>query len=195
MSIRYCDSRDHERSSTIEDLDDSELRGRLQGGRARRGRDGKGRTRPRVGRRGLRIRQPLADGLPRGADRDGRDRRGDPAHLHAHADADRHDGGGHRRPLRRTFSPRSRRVGPPGHRGFPRRALHESARSHARDRRDLSRRLEARGAARARGHELHAAAAERPGTGLGKALKIICAPGAQRDSRSGSRRWARRTSR
>jgi hypothetical protein len=39
--------------------------------RARRRRNGKGRTRPRLGRGGLRFRQPVADGLPRGAHREG----------------------------------------------------------------------------------------------------------------------------
>ena len=73
--------------------------------------------------------------------------------------------------------PRPRRLGPPGDRGLPRRALRPPAHPHPRDHRHLPRRV-----GRARRRSIHEGAAYHiplpagEGTGLGKALKIINHP-------------------
>ena len=116
----------------------------------------------RLGGRGLRLRLPHADGLPGRQDRDGRDRRGDPQHLLAHAGRAAADRGRARQRQRRPRDPRPRRLRPAGDRGLPRRALRQAAGPHPRDRRPRpARRCAARRSSTTA--DLHAAAARGPG--------------------------------
>ena len=73
--------------------------------------------------------------------------------------------------------PRPRRVGTPGDRGLPRRAVRPPARPHPRDHRDLPRRVGPRGAADPRRRaSYHIPLPAGEGTGLGKPLKLINHP-------------------
>ena len=123
-----------------------------RGGPAGRGPRG-GRPRPHLGGRGLRRRRGQHHGLPRRGHRAGRDRLGDPAPLHPHADAPGHDRGRGRRSVGRSLRARPRGIRASGHRGFPRRALRQAAHPDAGDHRDLPPGLEA-GAGRVLGQGL-----------------------------------------
>ena len=104
----------------------------------------------------------------------------DPADLHPHADAARHDRSRARRPVRRPLVLGLGASGPAGHRGLPWRALRQAARPHPRDHRDLPRGL----APRAVTHDgpiYQLPLPEGQGTGLGKPLKIITHPVRERD--------------
>ena len=93
-----------------------------------------------LGRRGVRLRLPHADGLPRRGHRDRRDRRGDPQRLLAHAGPARPDRRRARQRLRRPGDPRARRLRPAGDRGVARHALQQAAGPHPRGDRDHPRR-------------------------------------------------------
>ena len=163
-------------------------RHRRPGGRAREGRPRHG-----LGRRGVRLRLPHADGLPGRQDRAAPDRRGHPQRLLAHPGRDPAD---RRRPGQRVRRPRgagARRLRAAGHRGLPRDALRQAARPHPRGHPAGPVRPQARAAGVER--HLHDPAPRGPGPRARQAAEDPRPGPSATPSRSGSPRWATRTSR
>ena len=140
----------------------TQLLGRLPRRRHPRPGAREGRSRRRVGGRGVLVRRHQPGRLPRRQDRAGRDRHRDHQRVLADRDGDRPDRRRLRLRQRRPLHPRPRRLRPAGDRGLPRRAVRAPDAAHPRVHRGLPDGLEAR-AGRLRRPDHPGPAAGRPG--------------------------------